>query len=113
MWSIWLLLCIAIPPTCITVTRPRRHCPQESVGAFRQRCPAARSYDRRPVADRPVDNTSLGRLRALYEWLTGAPPPPRPSPGFASDSMTGTLHPGLPVRIGHYAIARKLGEGGM
>src|SRR5437667_7410909 len=82
--------------------------------AARQRCPGARSYDRRPVADRPVDNTSVGRLRALYEWLTGAPPPPRPSPGFASDSVTETLHPtahntrgggpGLPVRIGHYAI---------
>src|SRR6266850_1085569 len=77
--------------------------------AARQQCPGARSYDRRPVADRPVDNTSLGRLRALYEWLTGATPPPRPSPGFASDSVTETL----PLRIGHYAIARKLGEGGM
>jgi len=61
------------------------------------------------VADKLVDSTPRGRLRALYEWLTGAPPSPLPSPGIAADSH----RDGLPKRIGHYAIARKLGEGGM
>jgi non-specific serine/threonine protein kinase len=47
-------------------------------------------------------------MRALYEWLTGAEPPPS-SPTRSSDG-TGEV---LPARIGHYTIARKLGEGGM
>jgi serine/threonine protein kinase/tetratricopeptide (TPR) repeat protein len=72
---------------------------------------------------KPVDNTAQGRLRALYEWLTGARPPPHSSPSDASDPARKDLHAtahdthggdcGLPARIGHYAIARKLGEGGM
>ena len=62
-----------------------------------------------PVADKPVDNTPRGRLRALYDWLTGAAPSPHPSPSLAS----APTREGLPARIGHYAIARKLGEGGM
>jgi serine/threonine protein kinase len=62
-----------------------------------------------PVAEKPVDNTPRGRLRALYDWVTGATPSPHPPPRLA------IAHPreGLPARIGHYAIARKLGEGGM
>jgi eukaryotic-like serine/threonine-protein kinase len=61
------------------------------------------------VADSPVDNKPRGRLRALYEWLAGTAPSPRPSSSFPS----GPSREGLPARFGHYAIARKLGEGGM
>ena len=60
------------------------------------------------MADRPVDKMPRGRLRALYEWLAGAPVP-HPSSSFPSDPPQGSL----PARFGHYAIARKLGEGGM
>jgi non-specific serine/threonine protein kinase len=61
------------------------------------------------VADKPVENTSPGRLRALYEWLTGAASSPDSSRSDASDPARERV----PVRIGHYAITRKLGEGGM
>jgi serine/threonine protein kinase/tetratricopeptide (TPR) repeat protein len=64
------------------------------------------------VTDKLVDNTSRGRLRALYEWLTGAAsadPPPEP----ASDRASAPTRELRPARIGHYAIAHKLGEGGM
>ena len=61
------------------------------------------------MAEKPADNTPRGRLRALYDWLTGAPPsapaPPGPAAAPAGE--------GLPARIGHYAIDRKLGQGGM
>ena len=60
------------------------------------------------VTDKLVDNTPRGRMRALYEWLTGAEPPP--SSSTPSNESTREI---LPARIGHYAIARKLGEGGM
>jgi serine/threonine protein kinase/tetratricopeptide (TPR) repeat protein len=61
------------------------------------------------VADKPADNSSRGPLRALFEWMAGAAPiPPPPSKGSGADIRTG-----LPARIGHYTIARKLGEGGM
>jgi serine/threonine protein kinase/tetratricopeptide (TPR) repeat protein len=60
------------------------------------------------VADRVVDNTQRGRFRALYEWLTGAAEPQAPS--SPSDAPTREL---ATPRIGHYAIAHKLGEGGM
>lgn len=59
------------------------------------------------VADK-VDNTSRGRLRTLYEWLTGAASPP------ASTGLPGDATPRIvPPRIGHYAISHKLGAGGM
>jgi serine/threonine protein kinase/tetratricopeptide (TPR) repeat protein len=61
------------------------------------------------VADKPVDNTPRGRLRAVYDWVTGATPSPNPSPGPAAGPPP-TL---MPARIGHYAIDRKLGQGGM
>jgi serine/threonine protein kinase/tetratricopeptide (TPR) repeat protein len=43
----------------------------------------------------------------LYNWLTGSPPPP-------ADSLS-SVDPGdgIPRRIGHYAIAHKVGQGGM
>ena len=62
-----------------------------------------------PVTDKQVVNTNRGRLRALYDWLTGSTPSPEPAPGVSADSTPLRL----PARIGHYAIARKLGEGGM
>jgi len=49
------------------------------------------------VAEKPAEKTPKGPLRALSEWLRGAPPPVA----------------GLPARIAHYAITGKLGEGGM
>ena len=61
------------------------------------------------VADKPVDNTPRRRLRAVYDWVTGATPSPNPSPGPAA-GFPPTL---MPTRIGHYAIDRKLGQGGM
>jgi serine/threonine protein kinase/tetratricopeptide (TPR) repeat protein len=61
------------------------------------------------VADKPVD-ASRGPLRALYEWLTGAVPPPTPPPAPTS---TTPQHGDHPSRIAHYAIERRLGQGGM
>src|SRR5262245_14734162 len=60
------------------------------------------------VPDKEVDNASRGWLRALYEWLKRPAPPNSPST-FAN----GSTRERLPARIGHYAIERKLGEGGM
>jgi eukaryotic-like serine/threonine-protein kinase len=64
------------------------------------------------MADTPVDNTDStprGRLRAFYQWLSGAAQPVPRSPDLTSE----VPREALPTRIGHYAIARKLGEGGM
>jgi serine/threonine protein kinase/tetratricopeptide (TPR) repeat protein len=61
------------------------------------------------VADNSADNTRRGPLRALYDWLTGSAPSPHP----LSTAASAPVREGLPIRIGHYAIARKLGQGGM
>ena len=61
------------------------------------------------MPERPVENTHRGPLRAFYEWLAGATSPPEPTPSERLAAAPDTL----PARIGHYAIARKLGEGGM
>src|SRR5262245_2948337 len=58
------------------------------------------------VTDKELDQISRNRLRAFYDWLTGAMPP---SP-TSSEERTREVVPG---RIGHYAIEHKLGEGGM
>jgi serine/threonine-protein kinase len=60
------------------------------------------------VTDKLLDNTPRGRLRALYDWLTGAGS--GPAPAGSVDARTREI---LPERIGHYTIVRKLGEGGM
>jgi serine/threonine protein kinase/tetratricopeptide (TPR) repeat protein len=62
-----------------------------------------------------LDKTSRGRLRSFYEWLTGGTPTPDTDPTRASDpALTRPSSPrDRPARLGHYAIARKLGEGGM
>ena len=56
------------------------------------------------VADKSVDNIPLGRLRGLYEWLTGVAASPPPSPSVASDPTRG----GPPAHIAHYTITRAL-----
>src|SRR5438477_10454141 len=61
------------------------------------------------VADKPVDSAIPGRLRALYNWVTRAAPSLQPAPSIAS----APARDGVPTRIGHYKIARKLGQGGM
>lgn len=55
-----------------------------------------------------MDKTPRGALRTLYDWLTGvvSPPPSTSLPEHPTREI-------LPARIGHYAIGRKLGEGGM
>ena len=64
-----------------------------------------------PVAEKPLDNTPRGRLRALYDWMvTRAAPSPPSDPSLAP---TPPPDEAVPDRIGHYAIARKLGQGGM
>ena len=57
-----------------------------------------------------VDNTPRGWLRALYDWATGTV---TPNPDLAPSSPTDFPRTGAPARVGHYAIDRKLGEGGM
>src|SRR5437016_5032087 len=52
-----------------------------------------------------LDNKPRRGLRALYDWLT-ATPTPSALPGTSADEQ-------LPTRIGHYAITRRLGKGGM
>ena len=51
-----------------------------------------------------VDDEPRGRLRALLDWLKAEPPL---KPG------TSAARRDVPVRLGHYAITGKLGEGGM
>jgi TolB-like protein/predicted Ser/Thr protein kinase len=61
------------------------------------------------VADEPVDDVSGGWFGGLYRWFTGTPQTPAPPATAASEESRS----GLPSRIGHYAISRKLGAGGM
>jgi len=61
------------------------------------------------VAEKPDDNTPRGRLRALYDWVTGTTPSPQTPTSLPIEPP----REGVPTRIGHYAIARKLGQGGM
>ena len=57
-----------------------------------------------PVAAKPTDNPPPGPLRALYDWVTGAATPPAAPPPPIHLPLEG-----VPTRIGHYAITRKLG----
>ena len=63
------------------------------------------------VVEKQGDNAGRGPFRALYDWLTGA----GARPASIDLELTTQAAPGaaLPARIGHYAIAQKLGEGGM
>ncbi len=72
------------------------------------------SYDGWSVAEKPDDKTPRRPLRALADWLRGAQQPPerplsQPDPGPDATPVRDRL----PVRIGHYAIVGKLGQGGM
>ncbi len=59
-----------------------------------------------------IDKTGRGPLRSLYDWLTGTTPSPTASPAADTAGPTGPDSAG-PTRLGHYAITRKLGQGGM
>ena len=61
------------------------------------------------MADTQDSSPSRGWRRLVYQWLTGTPPAPQPSPAPANTHDRASL----PARIGHYAVTRKLGEGGM
>jgi serine/threonine protein kinase/tetratricopeptide (TPR) repeat protein len=61
------------------------------------------------VGDKPPDNAPRRGLRAIYDWVTRAAPRP---PGVPSLQIP-VAGESVPARIGHYAIARKLGQGGM
>jgi len=60
------------------------------------------------VTKKSGDQTPLGRLRAIFGWMTGVTPPPDAT-GTDATPPPG----GAPGQIGRYAILRKLGEGGM
>src|SRR5438034_3966277 len=59
------------------------------------------------LAEKPADNTPRGPWRALYDWVTGNTPSPD------ADTGAGPRPEGALLRIGHYAVTRKVGEGGM
>jgi eukaryotic-like serine/threonine-protein kinase len=64
------------------------------------------------VADPSDSDTPRSRLRALYNWVTGSAlsaATPTPDPGAVKAKGPRPM----PERIGHYAIVRKLGQGGM
>jgi non-specific serine/threonine protein kinase len=60
------------------------------------------------VTDRPADDGTKRPIRALYRWLKGSSPGPDPDQARTADPREA-----LPTRLGHYAITRKLGQGGM
>jgi len=66
-------------------------------------------YDELSVPSNPIESSNRGWRRVLYEWLTGVAPPS--TPGGSPQPLQSPSQ--LPSRIGHYAIVRKLGEGGM
>ena len=63
----------------------------------------------RSVTEKQAGTTPRRTFRSLYDWLTGAAAPPA-EPSGSTDTTRAVA---APVRIGHYAIERKLGEGGM
>jgi eukaryotic-like serine/threonine-protein kinase len=60
------------------------------------------------MIDARVPDKPRRPLRALYDWLTATPPA-----DSSSSPETAPSGERAPSRIGHYEIARKLGEGGM
>jgi serine/threonine protein kinase len=55
------------------------------------------------------DSSRRGWRRALSDWIAGS----TPSTSNPDLPATAEAPPALPARIGHYTLARKLGEGGM
>ena len=64
------------------------------------------------MTDESSDNTAAGWLSGVYRWFKG-PPLGTNSPGSPGISAGIDARSGTPSRVGHYAIARKLGAGGM
>ncbi|HJZ73115.1 MAG TPA: protein kinase [Vicinamibacterales bacterium] len=62
------------------------------------------------MADDPIANVSTGWLSGLYRWFKGTP---RETSSPRSPERTDDPQRATPRRIGHYAIARQLGAGGM
>src|SRR5688572_27058639 len=56
-----------------------------------------------------INDKASGWRRAIFSWLVGA----TPSPDSSSSSPRPYGQEVMPVRIGHYAIDHKIGEGGM
>ena len=56
-----------------------------------------------------INDKASGWRRAIFSWLAGATPSPDPP----SSSPRADDQAGMPVRIAHYTIAHKIGEGGM
>jgi eukaryotic-like serine/threonine-protein kinase len=67
------------------------------------------------VPERSDDKRPRWPLRALSDWLRGESPVPgsRASPVQAPHGGETPVRDDLPVRIGHYRIVGKLGQGGM
>jgi serine/threonine protein kinase/tetratricopeptide (TPR) repeat protein len=62
------------------------------------------------VSNAPAGPPGRNRLRALYNWIAGTTPPPE----VRSPPVDGhTAERPIPARLGHYVIAKRLGEGGM
>jgi eukaryotic-like serine/threonine-protein kinase len=61
------------------------------------------------VANEPVEGPSAGWLNGFYRWLKKPASQTGPQPVSAGDDSPDRL----PARIGHYAVRRKLGAGGM
>jgi serine/threonine protein kinase/tetratricopeptide (TPR) repeat protein len=61
------------------------------------------------VPEHPQDTATKSPLRALFDWLKkpASPPGERSSPEGAPPAEK------LPARLGHYAITKRLGQGGM
>jgi len=66
------------------------------------------AYDRRVVTETPVQRPARAWLRAVYKRLVDPWASPHPSAVPRDPTQEG-----LPDRIGHYAITRRLGAGGM
>ena len=59
------------------------------------------------MADDRIANVTAGWFADLYRWFRRGPE------SAAAAAHTAPAESGLPSRIGHYAISRKIGAGGM
>ncbi|HYN07227.1 MAG TPA: protein kinase [Vicinamibacterales bacterium] len=61
------------------------------------------------MTDRPIDDGTKRPMRALYRWLKGT----ASEPDRVEARTVVSSGEAVPARLGHYAITRKLGHGGM